>query len=654
VTDHWLQHFRTHLEHSSVIVVIVTLGALEAIRHPEHGDRLAATKLLLEWGHALLMAGEQKEQEGWGGDGHLEEPSVMVVPVFLTGHEGDRKQHPDTPEQRRLDFANFDSLEQLVERVLGPADNADGGLLSPTTTAKAFDRTGFWQEFGDEQPAWFQSQLVASFSTGDGSGAVLSTSSYKGRSKTPQMGPRSTVKGIFELARTNGLLVNVRDRRVSSVTTPGVGPDGNVLKDAQGQLMREANGSLMSVPHRHILQADETVHELVSAQLMQMQRACRDKEHVKFAAELSKPGRRIQAIHGQLVVEARARGSEETVYDDRTDCIGRVKVNHAQLQPLKEAAVSCQGQVSRAKLAWPVVCLFAVLWSVLTFMDLLNYNDYLDCLVDVTREECANADKDELTHQLPESENVIYGAFIAVETVGFLLVLYPLGVINYILFKLDSKLTTALGRRFLAKLDSPAKQLPTDQVFHFEYDNVVTAATALNVDWGFQLPLLLMLPTLVCSMLWYRIWFQPCAFTMMPSELCAGDIACSTFCDQDDSNTPTAESSGALWHGLLPVVAMGVVVLVLWPLMDFKGRYHVSLGSRIQSAIQACSHDQLSHLKDSGGRQQLSSYVRSTAPRMQLFGVALSPIGARFFCVVWLSVLLIPFVAFKGAAGWIS
>lgn len=137
---------------------------------------------------------------------------------------------------------------------------------------------------------------------------------------------------------------------------------------------------------------------------------------------------------------------------------------------------------------------------------------------------------------------------------------------------------------------------------------------------------------------------------MMPSELCADDIACSTFCDQDDPTTPTAESSGPLWHGLLPVVAMGTVLFLMGPLMDFNGRYHVSLGARIQSSIQACSHDQLSHLKDSGGRQQLSSYVRSTAPQMQLFGVALSPIGARFFCVIWLSILLIPFVVFKGAA----
>lgn len=511
VADHWLQHFRMHIEHSSVIVVVVTLGALDAIRIHEHGDRLAATKLLLEWSHALLIAGEQKEQRGWGGDQHLEEPSVIVVPLFLTGHEGDRKPHHDrdTPEQRRIDFANFDSVSSLVDRVLGPADgDADKGMLSPTTTrggGKPFDRTGFWQEFSDDQPAWFQQQLVPTFSTSastihtvDGSGGPLSESnSYRGRSKPPQVDPRSTVQGIFELARTNGLLVNVRDGRVSSVTTPSIGPDGKVLKNA--------NGSLMAVPHRHILQADENVHELVSKELMKMQQVCRDKEHVKFAAELSKPGRRIQAIHGQLVVEARARGEEETVYDDRTDCIGRVKVDHAQLQPLKEAALTCQSQVSRAKLAWPVVCVFAVIWSILTFMDLLAYNNYLDCLVDVTMEECANADEDELTHQLPESEKVIYLAFIVVETVGFLIVLYPLGVINYILFKLDSKFTTALGRRFLAKLKSPAKQLPTDQVFHFEYDNVVVAATTLNFDWGFQLPLLLMLPTLVCSMLWYRI-----------------------------------------------------------------------------------------------------------------------------------------------------
>jgi hypothetical protein len=143
---------------------------------------------------------------------------------------------------------------------------------------------------------------------------------------------------------------------------------------------------------------------------------------------------------------------------------------------------------------------------------------------------------------------------------------------------------------------------------------VLAAADSLNFDWGFQLPLLLGVPTLASTSLWYRVWFQPCAFTMMPYEMCQEDQACSTFCDQTNQTTPSALSSNEAWYGLLPLVAIGTFVATFWPLMDFNGRFHVSLSTRIKSAIQACSHDQLSHLKDSGGRPVISSYVHRTAP----------------------------------------
>ena len=96
---------------------MVTTGAIETIRNPEQ-NRLAAAKLLLEWGHALLLATQQQLQEGWA---ETEKQSVIVVPIFLTGHQGDLKPHPDTPDTLKLDFSNFDSVENLVDRVLGPA-----------------------------------------------------------------------------------------------------------------------------------------------------------------------------------------------------------------------------------------------------------------------------------------------------------------------------------------------------------------------------------------------------------------------------------------------------------------------------------------------------------------------------------------------------
>lgn len=662
VTDHWMQHFRSHLEQSSVIVIIVTTSAIETIRNPDQ-NRLAATKLLLEWGHALLLASQHQQQEGWA---ELDQQPVIVVPIFLTGHQGDRKPHPDTPERYKLDFANFDSVEKLVERVLGSGTTsgpADPGRLTTTMTGQAWDREGFWEQFSDEEPEWFTQQLLQTFSTG-GDSQQEQRLSVRFGGVAQKVDPRSTVKGIFNLARRNGFLLNIGADTISSVQTPGYGLDGSIARDDLG--------NLISVSHRRIIQVDESRIDIVSKQLMETHRACRNKEHICFADELQQPGRRIQLIHGLLVFEARARDgdAEEVFEDDRYDCIGRAKDQKLVQKPLTDAAVACEAQVTRGKIVFPVVAAVATTWSVLTYLDLLAYNDYLECLVDVTRDDCAKADTAELTKQLPETQMWVYAAFLTIETIGFVVVLFPLALINSVFFRLDSKFTTALGRRFIAKLSSPAARLPTDQLFHYEYDNVLTATSSLNFDWGFQLPLLLMLPTLICTVLWYRVWYQPCAFTMMPSELCADDIACSTFCDQvcmahwhlftrhpfahthlispcadqDDPTTPTALSSSSAFHILLPLVATGIFLLIIWPLMDFQGRYHVSMGARIQATIQGCSHDQLRHLQGSGGRPQIASYVHSMAPRMQLFGVALSPVGARFFCVAWLTILLTPFI----------
>jgi len=148
-------------------------------------------------------------------------------------------------------------------------------------------------------------------------------------------------------------------------------------------------------------------------------------------------------------------------------------------------------------------------------------------------------------------------------------------------------------------------------------------------------------------MLWYRVWFQPCAFTMMPRTMCDQDPACDTFCDQENRTTPSSWSSAAAYSDTMPLIALSTFVFCFWPLMDFHGQYHVSVGARVLEAVRSCTHDQLSHLQ--GGRPVLTSYIRSATPQMSLFGVGLSPVGARFVCAAWLSVLLVPFVVFKGS-----
>ncbi len=203
VTDHWMKHFRSHLEHSSVIVIMVTTGAIETIRDPDQ-NRLDAAKLLLEWGHALLLASQQQQREGWA---EMDKQSVIVVPVFVTGHQGDRPPHPDIRDECKLDFSNFDSIEKLVERVLGPASAAQtpaaaGGLVQ-TKTGRPWDQKGFWQQFSNEEPEWFKQQLVDSFSTSEEHMSTQGArTSFRFRGVTQKVDPRSTVQGIFRLAQT--------------------------------------------------------------------------------------------------------------------------------------------------------------------------------------------------------------------------------------------------------------------------------------------------------------------------------------------------------------------------------------------------------------------------------------------------------------------
>ena len=74
ISEHWLQHFRPHLTNSTVLVVVVTMGALESICNPAQGDALASYKVLLEWTHAVLMS-EQENPDS--------KPNCVVVPLLL-------------------------------------------------------------------------------------------------------------------------------------------------------------------------------------------------------------------------------------------------------------------------------------------------------------------------------------------------------------------------------------------------------------------------------------------------------------------------------------------------------------------------------------------------------------------------------------------
>ena len=152
--------------------------------------------------------------------------------------------------------------------------------------------------------------------------------------------------------------------------------------------------------------------------------------------------------------------------------LNRMKEKEARaLRPLEETAQSCKRALARWLLLWPVILLGAVSWGICTVTDMLRYVDFVK----------QRDNPEELEVLVPWSEQVIYGCFITVEALALVLVLYPLVAINYLAFKIDSKLTTALGRRFLKKLERPAIRLRTDEIFHYEFDcSVVTALNSIN------------------------------------------------------------------------------------------------------------------------------------------------------------------------------
>ena len=59
---------------------------------------------------------------------------------------------------------------------------------------------------------------------------------------------------------------------------------------------------------------------------------------------------------------------------------------------------------------------------------------------------------------------------------------------------------STLSKRFCNMLDAPLERLPTDTMFHYEYDIIVKAMESLNQDWAIQLPLLLLVPTITTTM----------------------------------------------------------------------------------------------------------------------------------------------------------
>ena len=100
---------------------------------------------------------------------------------------------------------------------------------------------------------------------------------------------------------------------------------------------------------------------MASDLLMKMHGECSPKEHVRFADQLKKPGRRVQTAHRLFVEEAEAREGrqEEAFVCKRYSCTMKEKEART-LRPLEETAQSCKRALARWLLLWPVILLGAV------------------------------------------------------------------------------------------------------------------------------------------------------------------------------------------------------------------------------------------------------------------------------------------------------
>ena len=302
--------------------------------------------------------------------------------------------------------------------------------LRPTPLADTFNREAFWQSF----PA---SQLQHT------------TTGSRGDSDTP----RSVVKRVFQLARTNGFLINCCDQSHKVIYSICGGQDGRA----------EAIDTTF-VPE------DEDVTAHLAKLLVDVWRTrVAKKAHVNFIEQLERTGGRIQTIHSLLADEVLSRVQRDAprasisggglVLEEAEDveikystCTRRK--TEVKLSPLGDAESRNLQLAKLFKLLWYPAVLFCVYWACLLCGNMLSDSRAADG-----------------SSWVDPAEQRAYILFVMVETCGFLIGFYPLYVCNFLLWQLDSKLAHALCRRFIRLLDSPVQNLATDTRFHYEVNS---------------------------------------------------------------------------------------------------------------------------------------------------------------------------------------
>jgi hypothetical protein len=372
VALYWTQNFYPHLANSSVVLLVVTAEGLKSIRNPRSSD---GVKLLLEYSRALQMHDRSElHGGGGGGGGGGERHSTLVLPIFLCGHDhrfgslsrrsGSMRRHRPSSQRSismdsdaalrprasddgggddddvdaaddaaaadddddELDFTQFTSLPGLISGVLGESlQRGAGSSLSPMTSRQAsFNRRVVWSRFSDDAPSWAGAGPTTTGSTDDssgGGGGGAALPAVRSSEAAAAMSVKDVVRGIFELGRTRGALLNVSEAYKVIYT-----------------LDRKGGGAM--VPTRVVVPEDEDAAARLSA-LLYRQRidSVALKPHVLFADKLEHVGGRILPIHSLLVDEALGRGAELCFTEQRLNsCSPQRAVSRREYYPLHEVA----------------------------------------------------------------------------------------------------------------------------------------------------------------------------------------------------------------------------------------------------------------------------------------------------------------------------
>ena len=422
ISTAWAQHFKPHLDNSSVIILTVTSGGLGQLQaHPEKSDLVSSTKMLLEWQHALAQNSERDTGSAFrqsifstgDGESHSKKPAVVVVPLFLCGHEGD-------VDADDIDFSAFNSVNSLVNHFCAESSGGGASLdrTGSTWASSGFDSADFWQTF----PAHRLPEAAG--------GAQL----------LPPLTIREIVRQVFELARQTGLLVNLKERSIARANARGPSP----VQSVGGSIYASFVGAPQpadSAPLQMFLPDEQELNAHITNTLQAMYDEVSEKEHVVFVRNLAGIGQRIPCIHELLVREALSRSDslEEVFLDERYNCLTR-DTREITTRPLEDCATRTNRSLLFGWLLYPPGCVLAAYFCTMLIVDTKAFNEY-----EIEQLAAGYISP----HKTAGINVVLYGAFIIVLALGFMFVLYPLLIINFIFFKLDSKLTTALCRRFL-------------------------------------------------------------------------------------------------------------------------------------------------------------------------------------------------------------